>query len=318
MGQKNSSLSYERLVSRAKYYKDKSLQLEQDVIYAKEKIAWLENRLDKVKNDVASRDEPSDDIQQKIQGLQESYRTLEKEYRQQQQQQQMIEQQYKDQIAELRSQMTTGSLNNTTQQHYEHLLSQVQIELNDKEQQIEIYKKRLTSLEKRLKSSGQLSMTTQPTTDDHESDKEMRIIAYFDYALIVNKEKSVIRGDYTIENIGNKAIHTPYICFRFYPADAAHIKGRTIASHDTQTHDDSMVQWQFLENEWANEAKERGEIWIHPVAEFQLNPDEKVLINDFQIPIDTKICDHVTIESFVYSETDHYRVKSMNNIIANF
>lgn len=318
MVQENQQLSYERLVSRAKYYKEKSLDLEKKYIFATEKIAWLETRLEKVKKDNASTEELQLAFQQKIDKLNDAYQALEEAYKNEKKQNELTRDRHQSQSAD--KQYTSNDLDKETINHYEQLLSEVQKDINDKEEQINVYQKRITALEKRLKMSSELSVKTQSafSSNGEQTSKAYRTLGYFDYAIVMDQDKCIIRGDYTLENVGENTIETPYICFRFYPADAAHLKGKTIVSHESELTSDSLKNWVLLDNDWANEARERGELWLHPISSFQLSPGEKAVINDFQIPVNTKLCDHITVETFIYSQSDNFRSKGLNQIIVNF
>ncbi|MFC7394103.1 hypothetical protein [Scopulibacillus cellulosilyticus] len=325
MDEQKEALSYAQLVNRKQYYQEKSLKLEKDFIFANERISSLENQLKEVISKRKKREENAKQTAEQLKELKVSYKNLQEKY-------QSEVKEYEHKLAALeeeaeqlrKNQRDDRSIDYETYQQrvrsYEQLLSEVQEEINEKDKELTVYKRRLNILEKRLKAGGELQVSIKPDLNKKETleKPQIKVMPYIDYALIVDKSRCLIRGDLIIENVGEQTLGTPMICFRFYPGDAAIIKGRIMNAADTDYNkDDQQLQWVFLESDWAEEAKERGEIWIHPLSSVKINTNELVTLSDFQIPIETKYYDHVSVEVFVYFQDSDYKVKSVNQILIN-
>jgi hypothetical protein len=295
MGTKDK-LSYERLISRVEYYKEKALDLEKKLVFAEETIERLENE-NNSDQAVLLIDEKEKELVQLRAQAEELTKKLKR---------------YQDHEMEKR-------ING-----YEELLKGIQIELNDKDQQIDLYQQRIKSMEKRLN----INRSTEPVFQDTEveersvprNQEEKNCMSYFDYSVIFTKQKTgFVRGSFHLENTGTLSLDNPYICFRFQPAEAAALKGKIISLIASPSQDE-MAQsiWMYMDNEWAAQAKDRGEIWICPLRETKLKSGEKLSLDDFQIPIKSRIDENITVEAFVYFHKQNFRAKAVNHIAINF
>ncbi|WNB90577.1 hypothetical protein [Bacillus sp. NEB1478] len=297
MGTKDK-LSYERLISRVEYYKEKALDLEKKLVFAEETIERLEKEIN-----------TSDSLQ-------------------------IIEEQEKELVA-LRAEMKNLTRKvQKLEEHelekriksYEDLLISIQEELNDKDQQIDLYQQRIKSMEKRIN----INRTSEPVFEEEEPGKtdseprqkeEFNSMSFFDYSVIFTQERTgFVRGSFYIENTGTKPLDNPYICFRFEPAEALALKGKIISLIASPTQEEiSQSIWIYMDdNEWAEKARERGEIWICPLRETKLNSGDRISLDDFQIPIKSKIDENITVEAFVYYHKQNFRAKAVNHISINF
>lgn len=296
MGTKDK-LSYERLISRVEYYKDKALDLEKKLMFAEETIERLESE---------------GNLNESLQVIEEKEKELEN---------------LRTQVEELSYKL------NRLEEHemekrmkgYEELLSSIQEELNEKDQQIDLYQQRIKSMEKRIN----INRSSEPVFDEADLEEkenvprnkeELNCMSYFDYSVIFTQEKTgFVRGSFYIENTGTNTLENPYICFRFQPAEAAAIKGKIISLIASPTQDEmSQSLWMYMDNEWAEKAKERGEIWICPLRETRLKSGERITLDDFQIPVRSKIDENITVEAFVYFHKQNFRAKALNHIAVNF
>jgi hypothetical protein len=296
MGTKDK-LSYERLISRVEYYKEKSLDLEKKLVFAEEAIDRLEKELNNNKT------------LKKIEEQEKELTTLRKQ-----------NEELNFKIDRFKEHEMEKRMNG-----YEELLTSIQEELNEKDQQIDLYQQRIKSMEKRLN----INRASEPVLEEEQSDEkegdgrtkvEINAIGYFDYSVIFTPEKTgFVRGSFYIENTGSKVLENPYICFRFQPVEAAAIKGKIISLISSPTQEEmTQSKWMYMDNEWAEKAKERGEIWICPIKETNLACGERMSLSDFQVPIKSKIDQNITIEAFVYCHKQNYRAKAVNNITINF
>lgn len=295
MGTKDK-LSYERLVSRVDYYKDKALDLEKKLVFAEETIERLEKETnnDRSLKIIEENEKELLALRKQVEELTRKLKRLEEH--------------------EMEKRM----------QSYEELLKSIQDEMNDKDQQIDLYQQRIKSMEKRIN----INRTSEPVFEelDTENNSEpqkkegFNSACYFDYSVIFTKDKKgFIRGSFFIENTGTETLENPYICFRFQPAEACSLKGKIISLIASPSQEE-MTQsiWMYMDNEWAEKAKERGEMWICPLRETKFKSGDKLSLDDFQIPFKSGIDENITVEAFVYFHKQNYRTKAVNHIAINF
>ncbi|MED1862796.1 hypothetical protein P4V41_04970 [Fictibacillus nanhaiensis] len=295
MGTKDK-LSYERLISRVDYYKDKALDLEKKLVFAEETIEKLESETN---NDRSLK--IIEENEKELQGLRKQVEELTRKLKR-------LEEH------EMEKRM----------QSYEELLKSIQDEMNDKDQQINLYQQRIKSMEKRIN----LNRTSEPVLEELDTEQNaepqkkegLNSACYFDYSVIFTKDKKgFIRGSFFIENTGTETLENPYICFRFQPAEACALKGKIISLIASPSQEE-MTQsiWMYMDNEWAEKAKERGEMWICPLRETKFKSGDKLSLDDFKIPFKSGIDENITVEAFVYFHKQNYRTKAVNHIAINF
>ncbi|MFD1357339.1 hypothetical protein ACFQ4X_05445 [Fictibacillus halophilus] len=296
MGTKDK-LSYERLISRVEYYKEKALELEKKLVFAEETMEQLEN--EKNINDslrlIEEKEREIDHLRKQVEDLSKKLNRMEEH--------------------ELEKRM----------KGYEELLSSIQQELNDKDQQIDLYQQRVKSMEKRININRSAEPVFEETEREAETTvprnkNELNCMCYFDYSVIFTKDrKGFVRGSFYLENTGTETLENPYVCFRFQPAESSAIKGKIISLIASPTQDEMLQSiWMYMDNDWAEKAKERGEIWICPLRETKFKSGDRLSLDDFQIPIKSKIDENITVEAFVYFHKQKYRAKAVNHIAINF
>ncbi|MCF6136904.1 hypothetical protein [Pseudalkalibacillus berkeleyi] len=287
-------LSYDRLASRTKYYQEKSLQLEKKLLFAEEKMEQLEIEL----KDARENDELNEKIQQQEEELEA----------------------YHQEVHRLKEQLSQSNLTAMTKKilSFEELLETVEKEINEKETLIESYKSKIKSLEKRIKVKNNSPEELGSKLVDKEN---LQLTAYFNHSLICKSESSyVIHGSFHMTNNGTEELDQPLVCFRFQPIDYTNLKGKISSLEQSTISEEKQEadQWVYIENEWAKEARERGEIWVAPMHDLTIQPNQTISISDFQIPIKKQFEDSIIIEAFVYFQNKEYRARAMNQIALNF
>ncbi|MBN8207268.1 hypothetical protein JI666_00745 [Bacillus sp. NTK071] len=300
-------LSYSRLITRTKYFQEKSLELEKELIFANDQISSLEKQIETSKE--------NDDI---IIHLKEELSMLKKELEKQTGEHALLQ-------AELEAKQETvfqknGSESQAKIKGYEDLLAAMQIEINDKDKRLQHYQGRIKNLEKRAQYQE-----NHPINEDEEQNEtvdDLYAISYFNTSLILDKKHSVIiRGDLHIENCGKKNLRNPLVCFRFRPTETAVLKGKIYPIEQAETRSldyKEGVQWVFPDHDWLEKAKDKGEIWISPLHPVTLVPGEQIGIKSFQIPIRSEFKEPVIVEGFVYFQKENYRIKVSNQIVISF
>jgi len=314
-------LSVARIIDREKYYKNKALELEKECIFTKEHVSHLERQIAVF----TERQEQQDTCEQALNQLTNKYEKLEQRYKHDIQARQKLELKLQNELDSLNKQRERSyELSDAVQkiQSYEKLLATVQKDLNEKEEEISIYKRRLNMMDKRLKVQGGIQLNEEPEgdLDSVTVDDVHRVLSFIDYALIMQEKRCMIRGELIIENIGQEDLGSPFICFRFTPGDAAIIKGRIMSWDNlkSETMEQDKWRWAFLDTHWAEEARNRGEIWIYPTQSFKLATKRHIIISDLQIPVEMKYYEQIGIEIFVYFPEENYRSKAVNQVLINF
>ncbi|EIT84637.1 hypothetical protein A374_14955 [Fictibacillus macauensis ZFHKF-1] len=302
MHSQKERLSYDRLIARAQFYQEKSLESEKKLVFAEEQIERLELELQEAtaQNGVEKERELHEktaeivDLQAKIQQLEASVPTGA-----------VVD--YKQRIAD-----------------YEELLKTVQDEINEKEAKLDISLQKIKALEKKLMLQGKNDPITHKVDENNEeifTKKDYGCLCYFDHSIILKEDQSgIIRGSFIIENTGLIVLENPSICLRFQPSDANVIKGKIYSNELHEVNSDNLenFQWMFVDNDWAKEANERGEIWLCPIRLMRLEPGEKILLQDFQIPFKKEVIGNLLVEAFVFFNKQNYKIKAANHIAINF
>ncbi|MGC4375453.1 hypothetical protein WD019_00740 [Fictibacillus sp. Mic-4] len=297
MNSQKERLSYDRLISRTQYYQEKTLDLERKLVFAEETIERLQSELK-----AASREKELEEKEMEIQKL-------------------------KVELENVYSQLNEAKKVNHEQRilDYEDLLSKIQVEINEKDQLLESYQQRIKGLEKRLNLRKNVDRTLLNFPENGSGTlvekADFNSICYFNSSVIFNENRTgIIKGSFHMENTGIQPLENPYICFRFQPEEACILKGKIFSPELHTANSDQLANfgWMFMDNEWANAAKERGEIWICPIQETKILPGESLAVQDFQIPFKKDIDHNIIVEAFVFYNKQQYKVKAVNHIAVNF
>ena len=298
-------LSYSRLITRTKYFQEKSLELEKEVIFANDKVASLEKQL-------ASKQDSDVQITHLKNELEEMQRELENSTKE-----------HVARILELEKKNvadSTGKSYEKKVKDYEGLLADMQMDINSKDKLLTHLQGKIKNLEKRSQ------YMTIPDVDkveksDNKQD-EVYAVAYFNTSIIISgKDTVIIRGDLEIENCGSSNLQNPMVCFRFNPIEAAVLKGKIFPIDEAETRKSSsseQVQWVFTDHDWLEKSKEKGEIWVAPLYPITLKPGDQIGIDSFQIPVKSEYKEPLNIEGFVYFPKEDYRIKVSNQIAISY
>lgn len=143
---------------------------------------------------------------------------------------------------------------------------------------------------------------------------EYNSIAYFDYAIhLLGNKSGIMKGSFYIKNTGAKPLEYPYVCFRFTPSHLANSEECYLLQHENRKN----PQWRFVERDWANNARDKGEVWICPVYDMKMMPGSCIAINDFKFYLNDQHYSCI-IEAFVFYIKRKYKIKASNRIIVNF
>ncbi len=184
------------------------------------------------------------------------------------------------------------------------------------------YKQQVEDLEKRLKV--QKSIETQRKSNIIEKKQETitSANAYFSHSVFLpdkeDKEDEQIHvvGHFTLENTGNQILHDPVFCFRTKPAERINIGGKIrLRQPLDQTWMAPKEEWIYVQNDWREWVKTRGEHWLKPTHIDTIKPGEKAVFSNFDmtiIPIDED--EHLLVEGFCYTREMQKGISAANTI----
>lgn len=297
-----SKLNHSRLIVRTKYYREQTLHLEKKLQLAENEIQHLLERIEKLEREKTIITEENRELKtaidkNKLEKLQrENYlllKKLEELTNESGNHQEKVNQKIKD---------------------YEMLLSEIQKEMNEKEKELDYYKSKVKSLEKQ----SRLFLSTNQSNSRKPLPTAKSTLCYFDYSIVKKSEQEFIFiGDFHIHNFGSEPIVNPKICFRFSPQELATLKGKIFTFEQSTFNQQLSTQWMFVDSDWSQQAKEKGEIWIVSTEPIRLKQGESTIVHRFQIPVTFHRSETLIIEGFVYSDSDQ-KMKSSNNIIFTY
>lgn len=332
----DEKLSYSRLITRTKYFQEKSLELEKELIFVKDHLASVENKLEHLRRDNEMHAQSSEFATSKINEKEKELDLVKKEINILTEERVSLKKQLERingevvrknelinkltielQAAKEASQRT---LSDTKSKEFENLLGEMQIEINEKDKQVQHYKTKVKDLEKRLKLQGKIDSPPDTSNEVAQKNSEYHAIAYFSYSIIINDKKSaIVRGDLQIVNDGPKKLENPVVCYRFKPEQAAVLKGKILTVEQAEMRGvTSSIQWTYMESDWMENAKERGEIWICPLGNTSIQPGQSISFENFQIPVKSELDQPFVVEGFIYFHEQDYKIKVGNHIAVSF
>jgi hypothetical protein len=151
---------------------------------------------------------------------------------------------------------------------------------------------------------------------------------FFDYRLFVpnsDDESYLVHADLHIKNTGLHPIINPVVCLRMDPTDKIQLKGQILPPQMVDTvgvqssTGDGAIGWQYLDNDWFQQAKERGEYWVRPVRPLILLPNKTESFSHFHLLIPKpETSKSVTIQAVVYQKDLNLQFPANNQIVLSF
>jgi len=171
-------------------------------------------------------------------------------------------------------------------------------------------------------SAGKIVLFKQPLTAPPAREQRLEAEVFFDYTVIrseIERKPFLIIGNVTVKNTGTEWLNNPVVCLRADPADSIQLGGQILPPKLVET---MAVQgaegakgWKYLEDDWASQARQRGEYWICPIQPVQIAPQQKESFQNFQISVlKPENSSTVTIEGFVFFREQGLRFASNNRI----
>jgi hypothetical protein len=157
-------------------------------------------------------------------------------------------------------------------------------------------------------------------------EKRREAEVFFDYQVLLdsnNSNKIMVLANLHIKNTGTEVLHNPSICLRSIPAESIKIAGQILPPDAAQArgvmNDEGTKGWKYMNDDWLEQAQEKGELWICPVQPMDILPRQVESFQNFQISI-LKPEEHksVKVEAFVFFKEQGLEIPSNNRISLSF
>lgn len=155
-------------------------------------------------------------------------------------------------------------------------------------------------------------------------DEPIHAEIYLDYTIYTSTEENenntmIVTGDIFIKNIGTIDIKNPLICLKVDPVSNVTIGGQILPPEMAETmgvHSARGINgWKYVDENWFEKAKERGEYWITPISEYIIPAGERAKINDLQFLISRpKGQKMVGVKCYMYVAEQNKNIPSFNSI----
>lgn len=145
---------------------------------------------------------------------------------------------------------------------------------------------------------------------------------FFDYTVLrsdIEGKPFLIFGNLYVKNTGTEPLINPVVCLRADPPDSVKLGGQILPANMVETlgvqSPAGVKGWRYLEEDWFEQAKERGEYWMAPIHPVRIAPGEVQPFQNFQITVmKPKSGNSVMIEGFVYFHDQNVQFISNNRI----
>ncbi|WP_216828221.1 hypothetical protein [Alkalihalobacterium elongatum] len=161
-----------------------------------------------------------------------------------------------------------------------------------------------------------------------DEQKGIRCQAFFNYSVVLpdedeqEQEKEVlIMGNFIIENMGEDTLNIPVVCIKIKPAHSGMLGGKIEATPRSEMIVDATnsLEWQYLNQNFKEKAKESGEYWLRPKESNELKPGEKLFFSNFDLKLNKpQEKNSVIVEGFIYFKELQQGIPALNKIIINF
>ena len=152
--------------------------------------------------------------------------------------------------------------------------------------------------------------------------RELAAEVFFDYTVLrsdIEGKPFLIFGNLYVKNTGTEALINPVVCLRVDPPGSVKLGGQILPANLVETlgvqSSAGVKGWRFLEEDWFEQAMERGEYWMAPIQPVRIAPKEVHPFQNFQITVMTpESGNSVTIEGFVFFREQDVQFASNNRI----
>ncbi|EST56651.1 hypothetical protein T458_05005 [Brevibacillus panacihumi W25] len=157
---------------------------------------------------------------------------------------------------------------------------------------------------------------------------EQRIEAevYFDYTLMHHETENrpyLLIGSLIVKNTGTEALYNPVVCLRVNPIEGIKLGGQILPPNMVETlgvqGQGGAKGWKYMEDDWFEQAKERGEYWIAPIQPMIIPPKMSEAFQNFQISFfQQEERTTITVEGIVMVNDQQLHFPANNRIAVSF
>ncbi|TMW72955.1 hypothetical protein [Alteribacter natronophilus] len=188
--------------------------------------------------------------------------------------------------------------------------------------EISKYKQQIQELESRLTMRENPEKQSSREKIEVKQEPVISAKAYFSHSVFLPRQEEEqdhqihIIGHLTLENTGNQILHDPVFCFRTKPSSRINIGGKIrMRQQQERTWLKPQEEWIYVQNDWREWVKTRGEHWLKPVHIDTVKPGERAVFTNFDITAEPGPEDeHLLIEGFCYTREMQKGISSVNTI----
>lgn len=174
----------------------------------------------------------------------------------------------------------------------------------------------------------QMEKSILPSTELSEAIEEQRSEAevFFDYTLFHSEAENrpfLLSGHLYVKNTGNQDLYNPIVCLKVTPLDSIRLGGQILPPNLVETMavqgSSGMKGWRYLDDDWFQQAQERGEYWIAPIQSLKIGPRETESFQNFQMSIKKpEQGNNVMVEAVVLFREQGLHFPANNRIALSF
>lgn len=123
-----------------------------------------------------------------------------------------------------------------------------------------------------------------------EVEKRLEAEVYLDYTLMHSESENrpyLLIGTLLVKNTGTEHLYNPLVCLRVSPLNAIEMGGQVLPPNMVETlgvqSAAGIKGWKYVDDEWFEQARSRGEYWITPIRPMQIPPNMSESFQNFQI-----------------------------------
>lgn len=185
------------------------------------------------------------------------------------------------------------------------------------------YKRRIKKLEQRLDKES-LEENLKKEEEQKIQGHTIRASAFLSYSLFLPKDP--LESDHTIhaighfhfKNTGTTPLLAPFICFKISPITSIQLGGKIDYKKDDTTFSNMLApleKWQYIQENWQEVVKDKGEHWLKPMHIERIEPGETVAFHQFDFTFSPQD-EHsrYVVEAFFYANELPQGIKSDTSI----
>jgi len=158
------------------------------------------------------------------------------------------------------------------------------------------------------------------------TEQRMEAEVYFDYTLMHHDTENrpyLLIGSLIVKNTGTEALYNPVVCLRVNPVEGIKLGGQILPPNMVETlgvqGQGGAKGWKYMEDDWFEQAKERGEYWIAPIQPMVIPPKMSESFQNFQISFfQQEERTTITVEGVVMVNDQQLHFPANNRIAVSF